>query len=123
MQRLRQWANDHASLVLLLVLIALTASGLAIYCYARTREPPPAKNPLIKCAVGSVAECKLREVGQMGLAWDKVRQHLQTRYGEKATIELQGMNAEPEGIGVKVKVKGKEKQFLVRPDGQIVELP
>jgi hypothetical protein len=146
MKWLHRWTNNRANIIFVIALMALAVSGWVAYHYAyqsglrMTKDSDSGSREVAHsgcsherttancggCGMGGV-EGKLAMIGQMTLAGDAVRRHLQKETQGKAQVELRDMKIDAPGIVlVTARVNGKERSFRVDlsvPQGKVEEVP
>ncbi len=139
MQKVRQWLNYHIGMTFLLMVLAVSTSGWAIYRYIRQREWSSAAILCRHCgAVLSAYSCgacgkmdktgsKLFQVGQITLAMDAIRNYLRKETQGQAQLEIRETKVEETGkVLVTALVNGKKRRFRVDlsvSQGEVTELP
>lgn len=147
MKGLRRWVNNHVGIALVIALAMFAVSGWAAYRYAQqmglmiaadsgggscgvahsgcSHKGTTAPAGCGGCGEGGVTG-KLFEIGQMTLAGDAVRDHLQKETQGEAEVTLQNMKTDAPGVvSVIALVDGKERHFRVDlsvPQGKVTEV-
>jgi hypothetical protein len=124
MDRVRQWLNDRWQFFLPLVLLVILLAGLGLayqgWALWRAQAAGAAQGG---CGSGRGGG-RLAEVGRLSIAQLAVRQWVQKKYGEEATIQF----TKPEPVGdrwqVRVVVNGEvHATLLVDDQGKVQEQP
>jgi hypothetical protein len=128
MGKLRRWMNEHAPLIALVVLVAVTVSGWVIYRYGAATQQTDLANTCCPVTSKYGPEGKigslLMEAGLKTLALDAVRRHFPKN--ELVFQNIKVLDAKKGLVEVTVSVKGKHKRLkvdLTVPNGKITELP